>query len=102
MVRFIYQQIFIFISFFFSFIAGRIVFELYNNTCPRTCENFRSLCIGNQSILFFFLSLNFVLIIGTKDRGKKLSYKGCLFHRVVKNFMIQSGDFTQGKLVCSF
>ena len=42
-------------SHFFSFIAGRIVFELYNDICPRTCENFRSLCIGNRSICFFFL-----------------------------------------------
>jgi cyclophilin family peptidyl-prolyl cis-trans isomerase len=42
-------------------------------------------------------------ILGEKGRGstlyKKLYYKGCQFHRVVKDFMVQSGDFTEGNLI---
>ena len=39
-------------------------------------------------------------ILGEAGRGltlhEKLYYKGCHFHRVVKNFIVQSGDFTEG------
>ncbi|KAI2811289.1 anaphase promoting complex subunit cdc16 [Blomia tropicalis] len=61
---------------------GRIIFELFNDVCPKTCENFKALCTGEN---------------GTgKFTGKPLHYKNIIFHRVVRNFMIQSGDFSQG------
>merc|ERR1712012_346411 len=58
---------------------GRVVFELFTEIAPKSAENFRSLCTGEAGI--------------GKTTEKPLHYKGCLFHRVVKNFMIQGGDF---------
>ncbi|XP_073533334.1 NK-tumor recognition protein isoform X2 [Phyllobates terribilis] len=61
---------------------GRIVFQLFSDVCPKTCTNFLRLCTGEKGI--------------GKVTKKKLCYKGSTFHRVVKSFMIQGGDFSEG------
>lgn len=49
---------------------------MYANHCPKTVENFRSLCAG--------------------DNKQKYTYKNSVFHRVISQFMAQGGDFTKG------
>jgi len=59
--------------------VGRIEFELFKDAAPMCAENFRKLCIGDST-----------------HENIALNYKGSIFHRVIKNFMIQGGDFENG------
>lgn len=77
---------------------GRVKIALFNDITPKTAEyaslppilkpheliithrNFRQFCTGESK----------------NSSGRPQGYKGCRIHRVIKDFMIQGGDFLNG------
>ncbi|KAF8558089.1 hypothetical protein OG21DRAFT_1595509 [Imleria badia] len=61
--------------------TGRVIFELFNDTAPKTAENFRALCTGEKGL--------------SVVSERPLYYKNSIIHRSINDFMIQGGDFTK-------
>jgi len=59
---------------------GRIEIGLFGKTVPKTTQNFAQLASKH--------------LTEESTDGKLVGFKGSIFHRVIKEFMIQGGDFT--------
>jgi len=57
----------------------RLTIELFDDKAPLAVENFKSMCVGDKGM--------------SKNCGVVYHYKNVKFHRVVKGFMAQGGDF---------
>lgn len=53
-------------------------FELFSEVCPKTTENFRVLCTGEKE---------------GQDGFENFTFVNSIFHRFIKGFMMQGGDF---------
>nr|AEJ08751.1 cyclophilin B-like protein [Crassostrea ariakensis] len=58
---------------------GRMVIGLFGDVVPKTVLNFKTLAEGTV----------------VRD-GKRLTYEGVRFHRIIRDFIVQGGDITQG------
>lgn len=61
---------------------GRVEIGLFGGTVPKTVRNFKELATKH--------------LTDKSSNGQLVGYKGSVFHRVIKDFMIQGGDFTRG------
>ncbi|KAF5835057.1 cyclophilin-type peptidyl-prolyl cis-trans isomerase [Dunaliella salina] len=66
----------------FQLRAGRLVLDLFDAEVPKTTANFKALCTGEKGL--------------GKASKKPLHFRGCKFHRIMKDFMAQGGDVVRG------
>ncbi len=60
-------------------VAGVLKIGLFGSVVPKTVANFVGICKGDKV---------------SQNSGLPLSYAGTPFHRIIPNFMLQTGDFT--------
>ena len=64
----------------------RLIIKLYWEVAPRACANFATLCANGSSA-----NSNRTIPLGAC--GKPLTYRGCPVHRLIPDFILQTGDF---------
>mmetsp|Transcript_43903 Transcript_43903/g.113032 ORF Transcript_43903/g.113032 Transcript_43903/m.113032 type:complete len:232 (-) Transcript_43903:196-891(-) len=62
--------------------AQRVVIELLEKESPLAVQNFKGFCTGEKG--------------KSKESAKEMCYRGVPFHRIVRGFMMQGGDFVTG------
>lgn len=62
--------------------GGKLEIKLFDDVCPKTCQNFYHLCVGDKGL--------------SKATKKPLHLLGSAFFRLVPGFIAQGGDFTRG------
>lgn len=71
--------------------AGDVVVDLFTDECPQACQNFLKLC---KYVCCFMLSFSCFLssAIAHTVLCRLKYYHNCMFFKVTRNFIAQSGD----------
>ena len=74
---------------FAFFVAGRIIFELFADICPKTSDNFRALCTGrevriNVDICTTTATTNYYINININSKNDNDNNNNVIFHITCK------------------
>ena len=75
---------------FAFFVAGRIIFELFADICPKTSDNFRALCTGrevriNVDTCTTAATTNYYININNNRKNDHDNNKNIFFHITCKH-----------------